>query len=184
MAGKRVEVHVTLSNDLARILNAIKDIKLSSESDFITSLNISVLTLRHRQNKNQKQRIILFIGSPIKHKLEEMVQMGKKLKKYNIAVDIISFGHVDENKQLIEGFLSSVNNANNSSLLEVPTGYYIMDSLFSSPIMNENAYDNMEVENVQINQPSQNPGINTNAGGNCKIFILNDDLFILSLINK
>jgi len=164
MAGKRVEVHVTLTNDLARILNAVKDIKLSGESDFLTSLNISVLTLRHRQNKNQKQRIILFIGSPIKHKLDEMVQIGKKLKKYNIAVDIISFGHVEENKELIDGFLNAVNNANNSSLLEVPTGYYIMDSLFSSPIMNENAYDNMDIDN-QINQQQQQPIPSSNTGG-------------------
>lgn len=160
MAGKRVEVHVTLSNDLSRVLNSVKDIKLSQECDFITSLNISVLTLRHRQNKNQKQRIILFIGSPIKHKLDEMVQMGKKLKKYNIAVDIISFGHVEENRELVEGFLNAVNNANNSSLLEVPTGYYIMDSLFTSPIMSDaNAYE-MPVESNQANNAGQQPQAN------------------------
>ena len=173
MGGKRVEVHVTLTNDLARILNAVKDIKLSGECDFLTALNISVLTLRHRQNKNQKQRIILFIGSPIKHKPEEMVQMGKKLKKYNIAVDIISFGHVEENRELIEGLLNAVNNANNSSLLEVPTGYYIMDSLFSSPIMNENAgYDNMDIDN-QINQPQQPIPSSSNAGGTIIYHLIN-----------
>jgi 26S proteasome regulatory subunit N10 len=164
MAGKRVEVHVTLTNDLARVLNAVKDIKLSQECDFITALNISVLTLRHRQNKNQKQRIILFIGSPIRHKLEEMVQVGKKLKKYNIAVDIISFGHVEENRELVEGFLNAVNNANNSSMLEVPTGYYIMDSLFTSPIMNDNAgYDNMDVDTNAVNNPQGQAQVNPSS---------------------
>jgi 26S proteasome regulatory subunit N10 len=165
MAGKRVEVHVTLTNDLSRILNAVKDIKLSQECDFLTALNISVLTLRHRQNKNQKQRIILFVGSPIKHKVEEMVQIGKKLKKYNIATDIISFGHVEENRPLLEGFLNAINNANNSSMLEVPTGYYILDSLFTSPIMNDNmGYDNnMDNEiNANNNQFPQNTGSNNN----------------------
>lgn len=166
MAGKRVEVHVTLTNDLARILNAVKDIKLSQECDFLTALNISVLTLRHRQNKNQKQRIILFVGSPIKHKVEEMVAIGKKLKKYNIAADIISFGHVEENRPLIEGFLNAINNANNSSMLEVPTGYYILDSLFTSPIMNDNmGFDNnMDSEINAINaQFPQNTGSSNNA---------------------
>jgi 26S proteasome regulatory subunit N10 len=77
MAGKRVEVHVTLTNDLSRILNSIKNISLSGECDFITSLNIATLTLKHRQNKNQKQRIVLFVGSPIgnKHSIEEMSQI-------------------------------------------------------------------------------------------------------------
>ena len=89
-----------------------------------------------------------------------MVQMGKKLKKYNIAVDIISFGHVEENRELVEGFLNAVNNANNSSLLEVPTGYYIMDSLFTSPIMSDaNAYE-MPVESNQANNAGQQPQAN------------------------
>ena len=48
-----------------------------------------------------KQRIILFIGSPVKAKKEELTLIGKKLKKYNISVDIISFGHVDENKFVV-----------------------------------------------------------------------------------
>lgn len=145
MAGKRVEVHVTLTNDLVRILNCAKDIHLSGECDFLTTLNIATLTLKYRQNKNQKQRIILFVGSPVKHSVEEMVQVGKKLKKYNIAIDIISFGHVDENREVLTQFLNQVNNANNSSILEVPVGFYIMDSLFTSPIMTEMPYD-MPVE--------------------------------------
>ena len=169
MAGKRVEVHITLTNDLARILNAVKDVKLSQECDFLTSLNISVLTLRHRQNKNQKQRIILFVGSPIKHKVEEMQQIGKKLKKYNIAADIISFGHVEENRPLIEAFLNAINNANNSSMLEVPTGYYILDSLFSSPIMNDNLGENnnfeSEINAINAQQPQEsNPQQPSSSG--------------------
>ena len=157
MGGKRVDVHVTSTNDLVRILNAIKEIHLSGECDFITSLNISILTLKHRANKNQKQRIIFFVGSPIKHSADDLVATGKKLKKYNIAVDIISFGNVDENKDLLTHFLNAVNNSNNSSILEVPVGYYIMDSLFSSTIINEaGPFDDMAVEG--------NHGMVNNAG--------------------
>lgn len=175
MAGKRVEVHVTLTNDVSRILNSIRDIQLSNDCDFMTAMNIATLTLKHRQNKNQKQRIILFVGSPIKHTPEDMAQLGKKLKKYNIAVDIISFGNVDENRDVLKGFLDAVNNSNNSSIMEVPVGFYLIDSLFTSSLMNDaGGYGDMPVEDAQLgggvnqNVPSGNANIqnvNQQAGG-------------------
>jgi 26S proteasome regulatory subunit N10 len=169
MAGKRVEVHVTLTNDVSRILNSIKAIQLAGDSDFVTALNIATLTLKHRQNKNQKQRIILFVGSPIKHSVEEMIQTAKKLKKYNIAVDVISFGNVDENREHIQQFFNNINNANNSSVQEVPVGYNMMDVLFSSAIFNEaGGYDNMPVENIpSSNTGAQNQGM---SGGGMSQF--------------
>ena len=135
MAGKRVEMISTLTNDESRLLGSMNKITLNGECDIISALSISILCLKHRINKNQKQRIILFIGSPIKDKTENFVLIGKKLKKYNVAVDIISFGNVDENRETINAFLKEVNNANNSSILEVPLGSYIMDALFTSRIM-------------------------------------------------
>ena len=154
MAGKRVEVHVTLTNDLSKILNANQNIHLSGECDFLTAMNIATLTLKHRQNKNQKQRIIMFVGSPIKHSSDEMVIVGKKLKKYNIAVDIVSFGNLDENRDQLNQFLKAVNNANNSSITEVPVGDYIVDNLFSSPIMSElGAYGDIPMEAEGFGQP-------------------------------
>ena len=59
-------------------------------------------------------------------------------KKYIVAVDIISFGHVEENRESIDVLLKEVNNKNNSSLLEAPLGSFSMDSLFISPIMGNN----------------------------------------------
>jgi 26S proteasome regulatory subunit N10 len=167
MAGKRVEVHVTLTNDLSRVLNAIKGINLSGECDFITAMNIATLTLKHRPNKNQKQRIILFVGSLIKHSKEDLVQLGKKLKKYGVAVDIISFGNVDENKEHLKEFLDTVNNGNNSSMVEVPVGFYLIDSLFSSSLMNE-GFGDVQMENQmnlgEQNIPSSN-NVNQQSGG-------------------
>lgn len=84
----------------------------------------------------------MFVGSPIKHSMDEMLQIGRKLKKFNIGVDIISFGPIDDNRELLNQFINTVNNANNSSILEVPVGFYIMDSLFSSQIMTgDTGYD-------------------------------------------
>jgi 26S proteasome regulatory subunit N10 len=135
MAGKRVEMEATLTNDESRLLNAMYNIPLSGECDITSALSIAILCLKHRINKNQKQRIILFVGSPVTTKAENLVQIGKKLKKYNVAIDIISFGNIDENRELLNVLLKEVNNSDNSSILEVPLGAYLMDSLFSSPIM-------------------------------------------------
>ena len=141
MAGKRVEMISTLTNDESRLLGATSNIPLNGECDITSALSIAILCLKHRINKNQKQRIILFVGSPVQAKPENLVQIGKKLKKYNVAVDIISFGNVDENREPLNMLLKEVNNSNNSSILEVPIGGFIMDSLLGSPIMGMNNAD-------------------------------------------
>ena len=143
MAGKRVEMVSTLTNDESRLLGSMRNIHLNGECDIISTLSIAILCLKHRINKNQKQRIILFVGSPVQAKKENLVQIGKKLKKYNVAVDIISFGNVDQNREALNTLLNEVNNSNNSSILEVPIGSYIMDTLFTSPIMGVNNVDEM-----------------------------------------
>lgn len=65
--------------------------------------------LKHRQNKNQHQRIVSFVGSPIKESGEDLVKLGKKLKKNNIAVDIVNFGEEAENVEKLESFIKAVN---------------------------------------------------------------------------
>ena len=105
MAGKRVEIISSLTNDESRLLGSMSNIPLNGECDIYTALSVSILCLKHRINKKQNQRIILFVGSPIRAKPETLIAIGKKLKKYNIAVDIISFGHVEENREILNIFL-------------------------------------------------------------------------------
>jgi hypothetical protein len=63
-----------------------------------SGVQIAQLALKHRQNKNQRQRIVLFAGSPIDADKETLVKIGKKLKKNNVAVDIVNFGEEDPSK--------------------------------------------------------------------------------------
>ncbi|KAB2009514.1 hypothetical protein ERO13_D10G154650v2 [Gossypium hirsutum] len=56
------------------------------------------LALKHRQNKNQQQRIIVFAGSPIKHEKRALEMIGKKLKKNSVALDIVDFGEDEDGK--------------------------------------------------------------------------------------
>ena len=152
MAGKRVEMISTLTNDESRLLGSTTNLPINGECDITSALSIAILCLKHRINKNQKQRIILFIGSPVTAKKENLVQIGKKLKKYNVAVDIISFGNVDENREPLNTLLNEVNNQNNSSILEVPIGSFIMDTLLASPIMGAN--------DMGMNVPGGEAGVN------------------------
>ena len=69
--------------------------------------------LKHRQNKNQRQRVVAFVGSPIVEDDKSLVKLGKKLKKNNIAIDIINFGEEAENTTKLQAFIDSVNSNDN-----------------------------------------------------------------------
>jgi 26S proteasome regulatory subunit N10 len=100
-------------------------------------VQVASLALKHRQNKHQRQRIIIFVGSPLKEDQKELVKLGKKLKKNDVAVDVINFGETAENQEKLEAFIGAVNKNENSSLLTVPPGPHILsDIIISSSICN------------------------------------------------
>ena len=65
MAGKTPRVLVTPTQDLGKVLNSMHDMALEGEPKLASAVQIAQLALKHRQNKNQRQRIVLFVGSPI-----------------------------------------------------------------------------------------------------------------------
>ena len=71
------------------------------------------MVLKHRQNKTQRQRIIVFVASPIIEDEESLIKLAKKLKKNNVAVDIINFGEDEENLSKCQIFLENVNSSDN-----------------------------------------------------------------------
>jgi 26S proteasome regulatory subunit N10 len=94
------------------------------------------LVLKHRQNKNQRQRIIVFVASPIEEDEKTLVKLGKKLKKNNVAVDVVNFGQEQENEAKLTAFMEAVNNNDNSHLVTIPPGPHLLsDVLISSPII-------------------------------------------------
>lgn len=63
------------------------------------------------------------IYSPIKHEKKMLEMIGKKLKKNNVAVDIVNFGEEDEGKnEKLEALLNAVNNNDTSHMVQVPSG--------------------------------------------------------------
>jgi len=134
--GPRAEVLVTLTKDLGKILSSIHAIKVGGEGDLSSAMQVAQLVLKHRQNKNQHQRIVTFIGSPVKESAEDLVKLAKKLKKNNIAVDIVNFGEEAQNIEKLEAFINAVNTNDESHLVTVPPGPHILsDILLSSPVV-------------------------------------------------
>jgi len=136
-AGDRIDVMITPTTDLGRMVSELAKIKVGGTADILRGIQTAQLALKHRQNKNQKQRIIAFVGSPVTATERELEVLGKSLKKNSVSLDLVSFGEVEENSAKIEKLLGSVNNNENSShVLEVPVGPKLLsDVLLSSAIV-------------------------------------------------
>lgn len=67
------------------------------------------LALKHRQGKNHKMRIVVFVGSPVASEEKELVKLAKKLKKEKVNVDIISFGEDTINSEVLTSFVNTLN---------------------------------------------------------------------------
>ncbi|CAA7391395.1 unnamed protein product [Spirodela intermedia] len=136
MAGKGVRVLVTPTSDLGKILGCMHGLEVGGEMNLTAGIQVAQLALKHRQNKKQQQRIIVFAGSPIKYEKKTLEAIGRKLKKNSVALDIIDFGEEEDGKpEKLEALLSAVNNNSSSHIVHVPPGpNALSDVLISTPI--------------------------------------------------
>ncbi|TYI88226.1 hypothetical protein E1A91_D04G193400v1 [Gossypium mustelinum] len=136
MAGKGVRVLATPTSDLGKILSCMHGLEMGGEMNLAAGIQIAQLALKHRQNKNQQQRIIVFAGSPIKHEKKALEMIGKKLKKNSVALDIVDFGEDEDGKpEKLEALLTFVNNNDTSHIVHVPAGQNALsDVLISTPV--------------------------------------------------
>jgi 26S proteasome regulatory subunit N10 len=95
------------------------------------------LALKHRQNKSQKQRIIIFNCSPIEEEEKNLVKLAKKMKKTGISIDIIAFGELsDDTLGKLKAFNDNSQSAEGSHLEAVqPSGNLLSDALVTTPIL-------------------------------------------------
>ena len=127
---------VTLTSDMGKLLGAVHELKLKGTIWFSIALSIAQLALKHRSNKNQRQRIIAFVGSTIQEDDKTLIRLAKKLKKNNVAVDVVSFGQIEENKVKLEIFVENLGGEeSHCHLVTVPSGPVILsEALGQSPI--------------------------------------------------
>ncbi|OCH85537.1 hypothetical protein OBBRIDRAFT_739740 [Obba rivulosa] len=143
MAGKGPEVLVTHTKDIGQILQAIHTTqdRIGGEADIPTALSVAQLALKHRQNKNLRQRIVLFVGSPLTGPAADekgMVRLARKLKKNNVAVDVVAFGDgiEDGERSVLRQFVENASSGDNCHLVSVPPGPHLLsDMIISSPIL-------------------------------------------------
>lgn len=139
-AGSNPKVLSTFTSEFGKILSGLHDTTIEGSAHLSTSIQIAALTLKHRQNKVQHQRIIAFVCSPITENKSELIKLAKKLKKNNIAIDIINFGEVSSNTSILEDFIQSVNNSqeDSSHLLTLSPGPKLLyEHIASSPVILE-----------------------------------------------
>lgn len=105
------------------------------ETDFLPQL-----ALKHRQNKSQRQRIIVFTCSPLSDDTESqtsLVKLAKRMKKNNVSIDIIALGELgDETTSKLQAFNEAVKGGDGSHLEVVHPGPNLLsDIVVASPIL-------------------------------------------------
>ena len=43
----------------------MQEMRIEGEVHLATAVQVAQLALKHRENKNQRQRVVLFVGSPV-----------------------------------------------------------------------------------------------------------------------
>ena len=100
------------------------------------------LALKHRQNKTQRQRIVVFTCSPIPEDEKSLVKLAKKMKKAGVNVDFVAFGELDDDvTKKLQAFNDNIKSGDWSNLIIVPQGPGLLsDQLLHTAVVNpENA---------------------------------------------
>lgn len=140
MGGKGPEVLVTLTTEQGKILEGLHRTKkkIGGSSHLKTGIQVATLALKHRQNRSQRQRIIVFVCSPIEETEKELTQLAKKMKKGNISVDFILFGDLDDDatQKKLQAFNDAVRGNEGSHLIVIPPSSKLLsDQLVATPIL-------------------------------------------------
>jgi 26S proteasome regulatory subunit N10 len=130
------------------------------------------MALRHRQNPNQRPRIVLFVGSPLHHgRIDDdgdkdfgiNEQLLRTLKKNHVSLNVVSLGteSVETNRPLLQHLVDYLNaeapkadpsdnstgsdsgHVKSSSLLEVPPGACLLEVCRRRPELTGSAGENV-----------------------------------------
>jgi 26S proteasome regulatory subunit N10 len=137
MGGKGPEVLSTFTSEFGGILSGLHRTKIHGTPHLSSSIQVAALALKHRSEKSQRQRIIVFSCSPIEEDEKTLVKLAKKMKKINVSIDVIAFGDLesDQTKKL-EAFVENVKGGDGSNLAIIPPGPNLLsEELQVSPIL-------------------------------------------------
>lgn len=127
-------------------------------------MNVAQLCLKHRINKNQRQRIVVFVSSKVNASDEELAKLAIKLKRNSIAVDLVNICE-DSNKEKLQKvncnyqFIEAISSENNSKFVNFESNndmilkdYLSADGFFGEAYRNQNVGGEADFmdENLQI----------------------------------
>lgn len=135
----------TVAGEEGKIHHSLPNVVANGATDLVSGLSVAGLALKHRQDKNQRQRAVVLLGSPLPSTLssEELVRLGKRLKKNNVAVDVVLFGAESvENEDRMRAFVEAVNSGNNSTFVFVAPGSpgLLSDHIKQSEMLREEGF--------------------------------------------
>lgn len=116
------------------------------------------MALKHRPNRNQRQRIVALIYSPLLEDVAQLINLAKKAKKNSVAVDIVNIG-VHENIEKLRTFIENVNNADNSHLVHVEIGAGSVADMVISSAINTAAMGNDNAGSMGNNMGNVDPNM-------------------------
>uniref|UniRef100_A0A914X4F5 26S proteasome non-ATPase regulatory subunit 4 n=1 Tax=Plectus sambesii TaxID=2011161 RepID=A0A914X4F5_9BILA len=121
-----------------KLFMKLHQVQPKGSAKFISGIRVAHLALKHRQNRNHKMRIVMFVGSPMNDVDQaELVKQAKKLKKEKVHVDVVCFGEADsDNSEKLTTFIDTLNgkDGTGSHLVVVPSGSALTEALVSSPV--------------------------------------------------
>ena len=131
------QVLATMTMDVGRIMSKLHHVQPEGYINFMTGIKIAHLALKHKQGKNHKMRIVVFVGSPLELDEKELDRQAKRLKKEKVNVDIINFGEESKNTEKLSNFINILNGkeGTGSHLVTVPPGPLLSEALISSPVI-------------------------------------------------
>jgi len=140
--GSKPRLINTLTPDTNTILSGFAGLTHDGdENNFGTGLRTAHLALKHRQSKNHRQRIVVFLCSPLQETEQELVKLAKKLKKENVNIDVVNFGENNENNERLAKFIETLNGKNTTEvkchLINVAAGTNLNDAIRNSSICGE-----------------------------------------------
>ena len=132
--GGKPQVLTTLTTDVGKLLTKMHGVQTEGEISFLNGIRIAHLALKHRQGKNHKMRIVVFVGSPVESDEKELVKLAKKLKKEKVSVDVVNFGEEVLNTEKLSTFITTLDSTS-SHMVTVPSGSMLSEALITSPII-------------------------------------------------
>uniref|UniRef100_A0AC34FXM4 26S proteasome non-ATPase regulatory subunit 4 n=1 Tax=Panagrolaimus sp. ES5 TaxID=591445 RepID=A0AC34FXM4_9BILA len=151
-----VKVLSTMTQEDRKIFCRLHEINFEGTIKVIPAIKVAHLALKHRQNRNHKMRIVLFLGSPLEGlEKAEFIKLAKKLKKEKVNVDIVCFGEATgEENEFLQEFIDTLNGkeGTGSNLVVVSSGSTLREALATSPI-------------CRAEGGTGAPLVNVNAGG-------------------